>query len=126
MWCRIDDGLADHPRTSRLIDLSDDPAAAFGLWVFVQALAARTPDDEGRVPIASVRRQGRLLSMSKERIDRAMDDLLQAGFWIVNGTMINIHDWTDYNLTSSQLNARREAGKARSKALRERRRTPKA
>jgi hypothetical protein len=120
MWWKGDDRLDEHPKALALIDRSPDPAAAFGLWLFVQCLAARQATTEGRLTLAEVRGQGRKLGMSKKRIDQAVGDLLEGKFWSQDGAMIVINDWMDYNQILTNIIAQREASRVRSAAYRAR------
>ena len=127
-WARYDDGFYDHPKVEEVlggdadVDGLDESEllelvglAAVGLHVLTNTYACRHLTD-GHVAPAARRKFARLTG------DMLSERLVDAGLWHLNGNGHVIHDFEAFNPTKAEVEAKRDAAKARMEALRARRR----
>ena len=110
-WFKVDDQLHSHPKPRRA------SLAAIGLWTMCGSYSMAYKTD-GFVPewfVASFK-NGRKLAA----------ELVDAGLWndaIRSGEVgWQFHDWSDYQPSSDEIEAEREAARERQRAFRQRRR----
>jgi len=106
VWFKIDDGFWSHPK---VLELSD---GAVALWARAGAYSAGHLTD-GVVKGSTLR----LLASDR---DHAVE-LVLAGLWDEHPDGYVFHDWVDYQPTREQVEAEREATRARVAKSRERR-----
>lgn len=99
-WLKLDDKFAGHPKVSPLSD------GAFRLHVSGMLYCA-SHETDGRIPLELVP-----TLMPKYRL-KYRDELAQRGLWTITEEIAEIHDFTEYNPTRAQSQARREANKER-------------
>ena len=114
-WFKVDDQLHSHPKPRRA------SLAAIGLWTMCGSYSMAYKTD-GFVPewfVASFK-NGRKLAA----------ELVDAGLWndaIRSGEVgWQFHDWSDYQPSSDEIEAEREAARERQRAFRQRRRESRA
>jgi hypothetical protein len=106
-WLKVDDGFYAHPKVRNL------SFAAVGLWTVTASFASRFGTDgalsqEDLSYLLRTRRAARAAP-------RLAKELVAAGLWEVTGDGYRIHDFTDWNPTRAEVEARhraqREAGR---------------
>jgi hypothetical protein len=107
-WLRIDDAMLDHRKFERLYDACDEPLlhAAMHLWLVAGIHSARNLLD-GVVGKAKIRT---LAGMSRDVFAEASAALVHEGLLeAVEGdeSVLKIHDFTEYNPSRQQVEARR-------------------
>jgi hypothetical protein len=102
-WFKVDDGFWSHPKTAVLSD------SAVALWVRAGAYSCQHLTD-GVIQSAVLRLLG----------DRAaVDELVTAGLWLVEGDGWRFHDWGEYQETSEAVKLRRADSRERQRRARE-------
>lgn len=106
-WFKVDDGFWRHPK------VMDLPDAAVALWTKAGSWSADQLTD-GEVPKAALR-----LVNGKPK---AADALCDVGLWTPSVKGWEFHDWTEYQPTREQVEAKREQTAERVRRWRSRRR----
>jgi hypothetical protein len=110
-WARFDDRYYRHHKIRPLSD------AAFRLHTQAIIWCAENLTD-GYVPVDKLVEIAPPIKGSILR--RSLIDLVNRGLWIVNSTGWNIHDYLDYQPSSYQVKAQKEANRDRQKRFRDR------
>lgn len=108
-WVRVDDDWPTHPKVMGL------GLAASGLWIRALCHCNKHRTDgliRGSVIVGMVGRT------SKAQLKKVVEELVGAGLWVAEGENFRIHDYAEYQPTSSELaerderisSARRSAG----------------
>ena len=100
MWVKIDDSLDGHPK---FLQAWDAAPASVGLWPQALAWAGRHLTD-GHVSAEYV--LGR--TSSRRQRDQLTGALVESQLWVPNGSGWQIHDFTDFNPSRAQVEARRQ------------------
>lgn len=106
-WLKIDDGFLEHERIEPLTD------KALRLHLAGLLLSARKLTD-GHISAKDVR----IVTVQTGSRRRHLDELDQAGLWIVNGDGYEIHDYLDYNPPAEDVKEERRKAAERMRALR--------
>lgn len=107
-WFKVDDQLYDHPKVASL------PLSAIGLWVKAGSYCARYETD-GALETHKVR----TLGAQKRDSDR----LVEAGLWERTSDGFRFRNWSEYQPTKAQQQAKREKDRERKAQWRSRRDT---
>lgn len=97
MWFKVDDHLWLNPKTKRAGN------AALGLWVKAGSWSGYELSD-GYIP------RDMLPSLGSPALARRLCDV---GLWLPDGDGWLFHDWSDFNPTRAEAEARREANAKR-------------
>ena len=97
-WFKIDDSLYDHPKVEHL------SLAAVGLWTLAGTYCARQLTDG----VISHKRVGMLGGT-----DSLVAELVGAGLWVAVEEGYEFHDWTAYQPTRQEVEAKREGARER-------------
>lgn len=103
MWFKVDDLLAFHPKTLAAGN------AAMGLWLRAGAWSAGLLTD-GYIPNNIIISLGNTSQAHK---------LCDAGLWVPDHDGYTFHDWSEFQPTRAEIEARRLAGAERVKRYRE-------
>jgi hypothetical protein len=105
-WVKLDDHFADHPK---IVGLSD---AAYRAYVDGLCYCARHLTD-GAIPLAVVK----VVARGRGRV---ILELEANGLWDQNGKGVNVHDYLEFQLSRSEVEAARlqRASAGRSGGLR--------
>jgi hypothetical protein len=96
-WVRVDDNWATHPKVMGL------SLAACGLWI--KALChCNEHRTDGLIRGGAV--AGLAASTPKSRLKKIVEELVGAGLWVVDGLDFRVHDYHDYQPSSSDLSER--------------------
>lgn len=93
-FVRIDQGYDEHPK---VIPLSD---AAFRAHIGSICWAGRNPRQNGLIPAAVARKKWR---------PRIVNELVSAGLFDIEEGGYRVHDYLDFNRSSDEISAYREA-----------------
>ena len=110
-WAKLDDRFHSHPKA--MAAWEQEPAS-IGLYALALSWVAAHETD-GHVPSAWINRQ---VPVQSDR-DRLTETLTEAGLLEPNGGGWLIHDYTKYNPSKAELEARRRADAARKRGERE-------
>lgn len=106
-WFRIDDGLPEHPKSIALWKACgkqwDIHAVAGLLWRDMGCDCSRRKS-EGKF---ERERAYRVVRAPEEIIDKALAALVEVGFMSCHGDDFAYHDWTQYNPTREEIDAKR-------------------
>lgn len=107
-WLKQDDGMAEHPKTKRLVRKRRLLGlAAFGLHDLAMLNSARYLLD-GHVPSEFVEDWADRAGLRQKDVDDMLDALLTSGQWLLHesdGWVI--HDYLDHNPSRAEVEARR-------------------
>lgn len=107
-WLKQDDGMAEHPKTKRLVRRRKHIGlAAFGLHHLAMLNAARYLTD-GHVPTEFVEDWADRAGLRAKDLDTLTDALVTSGQWTIHETDgWWIHDYLDHNPSRAQVEAQR-------------------
>lgn len=94
-WVRLDDGLHDHPKFTRLTDLASsqlEEMATVGLWTYCRTWAARHPRDVNGRKTAGIITRGVVRRFAGDAGDAMASLLVKAELWITVDSGWEIHD----------------------------------
>jgi hypothetical protein len=109
-WVRVDDQLHAHPKIRAA--WQSEPAA-LGLHLLALSYSSAYLTD-GRIDPEFVRQQ----IPARNKRERALTALVDAGLWDPNGTGWEIHDYLDFNEPRERVLARRRADASRKRVVR--------
>jgi hypothetical protein len=117
VWFRVDDGFIEHPKLRELEREPERWARAVALWLAAGTYSARNLTD-GYVTRDRARR---VTPMSPEASLAAAEDLVKIGLWETVGDDFQFHDWAEYQLVRSELEAQRKDAAERQRRTRRKR-----
>ena len=94
-WVRLDDGLHDHPKFTRLTDLASSPLeemATVGLWTYCRTWAARHPREVNGRKTAGIVTRGVVRRFAGDAGDAMAALLVKAELWVPVDNGWEIHD----------------------------------
>lgn len=112
-WFRVDDSFPSHPKVLA-IPRGATRMRAVGLWTALGAWCAQQLTD-GRFGRHMVAEQGGTPADARQ--------LVEVGLWEVTSDGYAFHDWADWQPTRAQVEADREAARARMRTARNKRRS---
>lgn len=110
-WVRVDDGFATHPRLAVLLDRPTLWAQAVALWLAANCWSNKHSTD-GRVPWTQIRT---LVPFSSKAVTEA---LVGCGLWVESPGFYEFRDFTDYNPSKAQKDAKRSKARLRMENVR--------
>lgn len=101
MWVRLESEFFRHPK---VIGLPGDAKL-----VYLHALCYTAESGlNGRIPGGAIKALAAGVGVFGDAVDKAANDLLQAGLWDRHGVDFGVHDFADWNPSNGELAARQK------------------